>query len=328
MILILAQSYELNVNNVCQILDHYGARWMRLNGEDIPSRTRIHLDCSADGTYGALQMDSGKTIPQASIRAVWSRRHGEMELGEELSEGQKTFIRKECGYTLLGFYSMLHHAAWMNDYFHEQKAVNKLYQLSVAKSCGLRIPPTLVTQDPAAARDFYDRHAAQVLCKAISQSGHVPKDETRKRGKQIYANIIGEDGAAEFDRVRFAPTLFQRYVDKDYELRVTVIGNAVFAAAIESQLSERTRVDWRRYDNKNTPYYPYRLPEEIEQGLLTLMRALGLEYGAIDLIRSKSGEYVFLEVNPGGQWGWVEGLTGHPINEAVARWLMTRSGHA
>ena len=328
MILILAQNYELNVNNVCQILDHYGARWFRLNGEDIPLRTSVHLECSGQGQSGALTAENGEPVPQAAIRAVWSRRHGQAELGDALSAGQKKFIRKECGYTLLGFYSLLDHAAWMNDYFREQKAVNKLYQLAMAKACGLRIPDTLVTQDPEAARGFYDRHAGAVLCKAISQSGHVPKDDTRRRGQQIYANVLAEEALDDLERVRYAPTLFQRYVDKDYELRVTVVGNAVFAAAIESQRSERTKVDWRRYDTKNTPYYPYRLPEEIERALLALMRTLGLEYGAIDLIRATTGEYVFLEVNPGGQWGWVEGLTGHPINEAVARWLMTRSGHA
>jgi glutathione synthase/RimK-type ligase-like ATP-grasp enzyme len=200
--------------------------------------------------------------------------------------------------------------------------------LIVAKSCGLRIPPTLVTQDPAAAHRFYAQHDGAVLCKAIGQSGHVPQDDTRQRGRQIYANVVGPDAVEDFDRVRFAPTLFQRYIDKDYELRVTIVGNAVFAAAIESQRSERSKIDWRRYDTKQTPYYPYRLPEHIEQALLNLMRRLGLEYGAIDLIRSTTGEYVFLEVNPGGQWGWVEGMTGHPINEAVARWLITRSGHA
>lgn len=184
-----------------------------------------------------------------------------------------------------------------------------------------------MTQDPDCARAFYAKHDGAVLCKAISQSGHVPEDKTRS-SRQIYANVIAADAAEEFERVRFAPTLFQRYVEKDYELRVTVVGNAIFAAAIESQRSERSKIDWRRYDTKNTPYYPYRLPDEVEQAILNLMRQLGLEYGAIDLIRTTTGEYVFLEVNPGGQWGWVESLTGHPINEAIARWLMTRSGHA
>ncbi|MGZ5440672.1 MAG: MvdC/MvdD family ATP grasp protein [Thermoanaerobaculia bacterium] len=327
MILILAQHHELNVNNVCQILDHYGARWTRLNGEDIPTRTRLQLDCTADRQDGAIVTDTGEVIPQSSIRAVWSRRHGTFEVNGALTAGQKSFVMRECGYTLLGFYALLGHAAWMNDYFQEQKSVNKLYQLAVAKACGLKVPPTLVTQDPDAARAFYAEHEGQVLCKAISQSGSVPADATRD-GRQIYANVIDAEAAMEFDRVRSSPTCFQRYIDKDYELRVTVVGSAIFAAAIESQRSERAMIDWRRYDTKNTPYYPYKLPDDVERSILTMMRQLHLEYGAVDLIRTKSGDYVFLEVNPGGQWGWVEGMTGHPINEAVARWLMTRSGHA
>lgn len=316
----------MNVNNIGEILDHYGARWFRLNGEDIPLRGRVHLECSNDRQSGGIALD-GDVLPLSNIRAVWNRRHGQPEVGENLTKGQMRFIERECSYTLAGVYSLLSHAVWMNDYFSEQKAVNKLYQLSVAKCSGLQIPATMVTQDPASARAFYAKHQGGVLCKAISQSGHVPADETRG-GRQIYANLVAEVGEGDFDRVRLAPTLLQRYIDKEYELRVTIVGSAIFAAAIESQRSERSKIDWRRYDTKNTPYYPYRLPGEVEQALLTLMRRLSLQFGAVDLIRSKTGEYVFLEVNPAGQWGWVEGMTGHPINEAVARWLMTRSGQA
>src|SRR5262245_60655370 len=109
MILILAQKQELNVNNVCRILDHYGAQWIRLNGEDFPLRTRLHLECSGAYQSGEIIAENGKAAPYSQIRAVWNRRHGEAELGEHLTRGQKLFIQKECGYTLLGIYSLLSH---------------------------------------------------------------------------------------------------------------------------------------------------------------------------------------------------------------------------
>lgn len=327
MILILAQHFELNVNNVCEILDHYGAPWFRLNGEDMPGQTRLQVDCTQNPPNGLLVDQEGRSLSAQAVRSVWSRRHGEFQLDPSLTVGQRHFIQKECAHALLGFYSMLEHAAWMNDYFVELKAVNKPYQLAVAQTCGLAIPPSLVTQDPVRARQFYEEQDCAVLTKAVSQSGHVPGDDTRQ-GRLIYANKLNPDDHPSFDDVLGAPTLFQRYMEKEYELRVTVVGNAVFAAAIESQRSERSKVDWRRYDTRNTPYYPYRLPGEVEQALLTLMRRLGLEYGAADFIKTPDGQYVFLEVNPGGQWGWIEGMTGHPINEAIAKWLMSRGGCA
>ena len=324
MILILSQRCELNVNQVCDVLDHYGAPWFRLNGEDFPSRTRVHIDLSSNPHSGVVTNDQGRELTLSSVRAVWARRHGERELSDGLTPGQKHFITKECSYTLLGLYSLLGHACWMNDYFHENRAVNKLHQLAVARSCGLEIPTTIVTQDENAARRFYSEFDGAVLCKNISQSGHIPHDENRS-GRVIYANCVESDAASEFERVRCAPTLLQNYVEKEYELRVTIVGTRVFAAAIDSQRSQRSKVDWRRYDIDNTPYYPYRLPEPLEHALLLLMRKLALEYGAVDVIRGKDGRYIFLEVNPGGQWGWVENMTGHPITEAIARWLITRS---
>jgi glutathione synthase/RimK-type ligase-like ATP-grasp enzyme len=327
MILILAELCELNVPHICEVLDHYGTPWFRLNGEDFPLRTRADIDLTGNPCSGTLTDAQGRSVPLADIRAVWARRHGERELNDTLTAGQKQFITKECGYTLAGLYGLLGHSAWMNDYFRETKANNKLYQLAVARSCGLEIPQSIVTQNVETAERFYRELDGAVLCKAISQAGHVPKDDSRG-GRLIYANRVEEDAAAEFARVRLAPTLLQGYVDKDYELRVTIVGNRIFAAAIDSQKSERSKIDWRRYDFEHTPYSPYRLPKHIEHALLLLMNRLGLDYGAVDLIRAKDGRYVFLEVNPGGQWGWIENMTGHPITAAIAQWLMARSAHA
>lgn len=327
MILILSQRCELSVNHVCEVLNHYGAAWFRLNGEDFPLGSRIEIDLGCNPHSGTIINDQGETVSLSMVRAVWARRYGDQELSDELTAGQRQFITKECVYTLLGFYTLLGHAAWMNEYFCEMKAVNKLHQLAVARSCGLEIPHTLVTQDEESARQFYFRFNGAILCKAISQSGHVPPDQDRG-GRVIYANCVEADALPELGRVRSAPTLLQNYVEKDYELRVTIVGNKIFAAAIDSQRSARSKIDWRRYDIDHTPYYPYQLPQHVEHALLLMMRRLGLEYGAVDLIRSRDGKYVFLEVNPGGQWGWIETMTGHPITEAIAKWLLTRSTKA
>lgn len=325
MILILAEQCEVNVNMVTEILDHYQASWFRLNGEDFPLQRRLHIELTPNGPEGILQDAEGRGAGLCDVRSVWSRRQGKPTLGSGLSPGQQELMRKECVYSLQGYYSLLAHASWMNDYWMESKAVNKIYQLNSARACGLIIPATLITQHPAAARRFCEQYDWKVICKVISQSGYVEGDETRL-GKVIYANRLDESPHLDLDRVRRAPTLFQEYVEKQYELRVTIVGNKVFATALDSQASERSKVDWRRYDISNTPYYSYCLPHCVEQRLLLLMRCLGLEFGAVDLIRNRQGEYVFLEVNPGGQWGWVENMTGHPIYEAVARWLMERGG--
>ena len=115
--------------------------------------------------------------------------------------------------------------------------------------------------------------------------------------------------------------MFQEYVPKRIEIRATVIEREIFCAEIHSQQSERSRVDWRRYDFDNTPYFPHALPDHVRSKILQFMRRLGLLFGCIDMILTPEGEYVFLEVNQAGQWYWVELLTGLPITEYFVRYL-------
>jgi glutathione synthase/RimK-type ligase-like ATP-grasp enzyme len=116
--------------------------------------------------------------------------------------------------------------------------------------------------------------------------------------------------------------LFQAYVPKRSELRVTVVGERVFAAEIGSQATHHTRHDWRRYDMAHTPHTPHALPEPVARAAVALVRALGLVYGAIDLVLTPDGDYVFLEINPNGQYLWIEHLTGLPITAAIADHLI------
>lgn len=328
MILILAEQLELNVNAVCEILTHRKARWFRWNGEDIPGVTKFTFECRSKAHIAGGLTVGGGNIQFQDIRAVWNRRRGSFGEVDGLAPGRSEFIKRECLHARSGHFELLRHAAWMNDPNADQRAHNKLLQLRWATALGMNIPSTIVTQDPSAAHEFYLEHGQRVICKSISPSAEIQGDNERSP-RIIYANILNKNmEKSDFETVKIAPTLFQEYVEKDYEIRVSVVGRSIFSAVIESQNSSKTQIDWRRYDRRNTPYYPYRIPSELESKILELMQVLGLEFGAIDLIRSPNGEYTFLEVNPGGQWGWVESLTGLPITEAIAEWLIHRGGAA
>ena len=116
--------------------------------------------------------------------------------------------------------------------------------------------------------------------------------------------------------------IFQAYVPKRVELRITVVGQQVFAAEIHSQHTHHTRHDWRRYDLDETPHFPHALPPDVAQRCLRLVQALGLCYGAIDMVLTPDDRYVFLEINPNGQYLWIEQLTGLPITDALCDLLM------
>jgi glutathione synthase/RimK-type ligase-like ATP-grasp enzyme len=193
-------------------------------------------------------------------------------------------------------------------------------QLALAARLGWRIPRTVTTSEPQALLDFYEACGGRIIAKAS-----VPLELAGREGekREPYTRPVRRRDLLTCRALRHGPVTFQEYVAKRAELRVTVVGDRVFAAEIDSQASPRTRHDWRHYDNTRARYSVHALPPDVEALCVAVTRALGLCYGAIDLILTPDGEYVFLEINPNGQWAWVEELTTMPIADAIAD-LLTR----
>jgi glutathione synthase/RimK-type ligase-like ATP-grasp enzyme len=132
-----------------------------------------------------------------------------------------------------------------------------------------------------------------------------------------YTELVTKRDIQNLETIRLCPMTFQAYIPKRLELRITVVGERVFAAEIHSQISNHTQFDWRRYDLARTPHASHVLPHHLELKCVELVRRLGLVYGAIDMILTPDGKYVFLEINPNGQYLWIEELTDLPISEAI-----------
>jgi len=212
---------------------------------------------------------------------------------------------------LRALYQLLATRFWINPYGEGRAAEYKPYQLKIAQQTNLSVPRTLITNEPAAALQFFDTCGGNVIYKTFT-AYHRETGDGSYRG--IYTTRVRrEDLQARSKTIALAPCLFQEYVPKESELRITVIGDRVFAAEIDSQKSPRMRDDWRRYDHDQSLYRPTKLPREVEKKVQELMRKLGLVFGCIDMILTPEGRYVFLEINPSGQWYWVELLTGMPL---------------
>lgn len=193
---------------------------------------------------------------------------------------------------------------------------NKLYQQVIARSCGLSVPRTLVSNDSDRVAAFSDIEDG-LLLKSL---GYMRLDDNGRYF--LYSERFSHnDLLTARSAIRACPIFAQQYVEKRYEHRVMVIGSRVLTCRIDSQASERTRVDWRHYDFKAVSHKAIDLPREVEHRLMRFMEKARLRFGAIDLIETPDGDYVFLEVNPTGQWGWIAELAGLPIPEAVADML-------
>ncbi len=188
---------------------------------------------------------------------------------------------------------------------------------------GLELPPTLVTNCREEFLDFYGQHNGNVVGKLTGPAFDrtVGTDNFCR-----YTEVVSKRDVAYAASLQYCPVIFQAYVPKRLELRITVVGQQVFAAEIHSQQTHHTRHDWRRYDLGNTPHFPHVLPPEVHQQCVRLVKRLELCYGAIDMILTPEGRYVFIEINPSGQYLWIEQQTGLPISEAICNLLMAGPG--
>jgi hypothetical protein len=282
--------------------------------EEYPAHRRISYRLrgqDGDGPGTGMEADGldWDVIRSALYRTPQSPKASDRVLDPNL----RSWIQKEAATCLSGLWSA---APWFW-VSHPQRIIEGQYKpchLRRAVELGFTIPRTLISNDPDQILSFVDSCGGCVISKPLLH-GTLQRGEKRYA---IYTRMLRPPDVARLRRTAFAPVIFQEYVPKWLELRVTVVGDRCFAAAIHSQQSPRSRVDWRRYDFEHTPYVPYRLPQDVRELCIALVRDLGLQYGALDLILRPDGSFVFLEINPVGQWGWVEFLTGLPISRALA----------
>lgn len=252
------------------------------------------------------------SIDFPNIKSVFYRRPKKSEIIIS-DKAQKSFIEAERSAFLNWFWESLN-CFWVSKPSNIKKAESKISQLCIAPKLGFKIPKTIITNNPEDVRRFYHECGGDIINKTLIK-GMVEHDG---KTMAIYTHRIEEKHLDMLESIRLVPCVFQERVEKKLELRITVVGNQVFAAEIHSQISQKTRDDWRRYDIDNTPHKIHNLPPIIKKSCIDLARYYGLAFGAIDMIITPNEDYVFLEINPNGQWLWIERLTGFPISEAIA----------
>ncbi|MBX7220856.1 MAG: hypothetical protein K1Y36_12975 [Blastocatellia bacterium] len=321
MILILTESHDATSDDVIERLTARGVRTVRFETADFPQQVRHVFRKGKTGSRELLEIN-GETIDLAEVHTVWNRRPKLPQVLESLNPEDRKFAQKETDLIYRGLLQSLKDRFWVNPWQPGQAGEYKQYQLQVAQRIGWEIPETLVTNHPEEVRAFYHQCHGNIIYKTVSQHMRDGNIQAGILPQLIYTNRVKASDLERLESVTLAPCLFQEYVPKKVELRVTVVGRKTFAAEIHSQQSERSREDWRRYDFDNTPYLVHQLPAEVEAKCQQLVKEMGLVFGCIDLILTPDDRYVFLEINPNGQWGWIESLTGMPIGDNLVQMMI------
>lgn len=280
-----------------------------IDSSHFPARASLSQTFSASGVGVEFHTD-GSRIDLSECRAAWWRRPLPYTLHDDLDPKVMPFAYTESHEAFAGALALLN-ATWVNPPHLDERAHHKPLQLATAIQAGLSVPRTLITNDPDEARNFIaDVGPARTIYKTFLATEEHWRETRVLRSEEL--QII--------DSVRFAPVIFQEYIVADADVRVTIVGDELFAAAIRSA-PDGYSLDYRM-DMEGATFSPARLPDQVAQMLLNFMQTLGIVYGAVDLLHTADGEYVFLEVNPAGEWRFVEERTAQPITSAMANLLV------
>ncbi len=309
-ILFITNSLDVHADVVQKLLLERGEDVIRLNTDSFSS-DRFRLVFNIHQGENSLSF-LGKRVNLAEIKSVWYRRPEFLQTNISHS-GQNEFAQRELKELLFQLYFNLPNSFWVSDYISLEKSRRKYSQLLTAHSCGFFIPKTCITNDPDEAKRFFAECNENMIYKTL----HLPiiqPDKSNEKTLGVPTSLVTNNLINQISLITATGGIFQEYVEKDYEIRVTVIGNQIFSARIDSQNDLSSKVDWRDgvFYGK-TDVYAHKLPAEVEQRCFDVTKKMGLNFGALDLIKTPDGEYFFLEINPNGQWLWIEELTGQPL---------------
>jgi glutathione synthase/RimK-type ligase-like ATP-grasp enzyme len=312
-IVIVTQKADMHTDDMIRKLYELRHDPVRLNTDDIPLNTILNFRLDGTDRRGGIKiLNSRREINIRDIRSIWWRRPGAYGLPPELSEREREFAQEEINQVLRGLLPT--DCYWVSYPEHIRQARWKIGQLERAVQHGFEAPRTLITTDPDEARAFYDTCRGKMIFKVLSDSclggqqvAETHSDQVAPEPRETLTTMITEAELEQLDCVRLVPCLFQEYIPKRVELRVTIIGDEIFAAEIDSQSDINTTVDFRN-DALGIPYRKATLPVEVAERCMALARSYHLNFSAMDLILTPDGRYVFLESNPNGQFMWVEKL--------------------
>jgi glutathione synthase/RimK-type ligase-like ATP-grasp enzyme len=262
-----------------------------------------------NGNFEIEIRSDDRIIDFNKITSVWWRRPSMCRVPISNNAFNLDWIQNECQHFLEGA-MWSHQCLWVNNPMSNRLASRKIVQLKHAAKLGLKVPQTLITNNPVIAQDFISKSRGQVIFKRLG-TGHGPFTMT---------TLVTQENIGRLETIKYSPTIFQEYIEPYLDLRIIWIADNLFSVSINSKSGEAP-VDSRL--DSSVSFEKYDLPKSIENMLKSLMKNLELMYGAIDMRIGVDGNYYFLEVNPSGQFIYLELKTGIPLAENLSNLLAT-----
>ena len=297
-VLILTNKDDITVDFVVMELQKRKIDYYRLNMDDIPEKIKVCFDFNKE-EFKIIDTIKNIVVNLGEVTSVYFRRPllNKLEYIEELNSQEKIYLTSELAFIHEGIYKILE---------------NKIYQLQLAKEVGFKIPMAFIGNEYDDIKKFSEKLDCNCIIKPI-KSGNM-KDLISP--KVIYTTKLEEKQILKKESIEAFPVFIEENVKKKIDLRCIVVGNEVFTAEIYSQEYQESKIDWRK-SKQILEHRIHDLPENIKAMCVKLTHKLNLNYSAIDLILDSNDNYVFLEINPNGQWAWLEKRLKFPISKTI-----------
>lgn len=320
MILIVTSKDDLTADYLIIRLLEKKLPYFRLNTEDMP----LELEGAAffpECTY-IIKNKVHNSINPKKTSGIWYRRPKMLVENKRIDPQIFPYVQEDSWFYVHGLLELTNDSTfWVSRPENIRKAENKIYQLKIACKCGLKVPRTFIGNSPNGVKKLitkYQHVNKTFVAKPVRSGRYYLKNETRL----FYTSHLPKKWSQE--AIREWPIIIQEEIPKKNDIRVTIFKDKIFSVNIEVDGPSNMRLDWRR-DIDKANYKPINLPSVIVNKLLRMLDIMGLSFGAFDLIETPKKEYIFLEINPNGQWAWIEEKTGLPMRDALIKCLVNRN---
>lgn len=311
-VLVVAEELDPSADLVVAALNERDVPVLRFDLAHFPQHVTLAAEHAAlrSGWHGDLVTSAGRAVRLEEVRAVYYRRPGLPILSPAVPDAYRPWARSQALVGMVQILSSLP-VLWMHHPDIYRAAAHKPGQLVTAAAAGLNVPRTLVTNSLAQARAWAKTVDGPLACKPVTAGAITLTDA---KPTMLPTRCVTADELEE--SIELTCHLLQEWVEADFEVRLTVVGDRMFPVAIRAH-SSAARADWRA-DYDALTYEPVDIPDEVAEGVRRFMAYYRLNYGALDFAVTPDGQWKFFEVNPAGQWQFIAAATSLPIAEAHA----------
>ena len=303
--LIIQKSFEKYDDVQCSLIESDG----------ICGSGALTWSIGADDSYQSKIpiSDRARETDVGNLDVIWWRRVGyPQRVPTTITDAaQIDLIDNDCRVALAGILLNEFRGTWINHPVNTLLSQNKLVQLRAAKSAGFRVPRTLVSQNPIAVRNFCEGLDYNVVVKSISGTQKAP----------LLTMMVTPEHLVCEESIALSPAIYQEFIPGELHVRAQCFGDSVHSVTLRSKA-----LDWR--PDLNIPFEVVELEEELKTSLRDVLKLLGLKMGVVDLKFAEDGEPVWFEINPQGQFLFVEGLTGLNLTSAFTDFLYQEATRA